>query len=338
MGFMSSLIRYTLQLRMGSLNSALSEHGYAILAAVVFLEAIGVPVPAAIALLISGGAVARGVLQIQNVLGIAVFAMLAGDTLMFLLGRYTGWWLLGILCRVSLNPETCILRSADSFYRRGRTLLVIAKFIPGINTMAPPLAGSMRMRLATFLRLDFAGAVLYAGSYFAVGYVFSGALDVVMRGYDSAGRVVGWLVIALLIAYLLFRIWLWAKGRAMTAVPFADPEDVARELAGGALVFDVRSHGYFDAKATRIQGSRRLDPNAIRQPQAALPDEGRFFVYCTCVRQATSVRVAQELLKVVDVTKVRVTVIQGGLRAWVKAGLPVEEVPPEEMAILPVFE
>jgi membrane protein DedA with SNARE-associated domain/rhodanese-related sulfurtransferase len=323
---------------MGSLNTALSEHGYAILAAIVFLEAIGVPVPAAIALLISGGAVARGVLQIQYVLGIAVFAMLAGDTLMFLLGRYTGWWLLGILCRVSLNPETCILRSADSFYRRGRTLLVIAKFIPGINTMAPPLAGSMRMRLGTFLRLDLAGAALYAGSYFAVGYIFSGALDVVMRGYDSAGKVVGWIVIALLAVYLLFRVWLWVKGRATTAVPFASPEDVARELAGGALVFDVRSHGYFDPKATRIQGSRRLDPNAIRQPEAKLPDAGDLFVYCTCVRQATSVRVAQELLKVVDVTRVRVTVIRGGLRAWTKAGLPVEDVPPEEVAALPAFE
>jgi membrane protein DedA with SNARE-associated domain/rhodanese-related sulfurtransferase len=338
MGFISSLIPHTLQSRMGSLNSALSEHGYAILAAIVFLEAIGIPVPAAIALLISGGAVARGVLQIQSVLAIAVFAMLAGDTLMFLLGRYTGWWLLGILCRVSLNPETCILRSADSFYRRGRTLLVIAKFIPGINTMAPPLAGSMRMRLATFLRLDFAGAVLYAGSYFAVGYVFSGALDVVMRGYDSAGKVVGWIVIALLTAYLLFRVWLWAKGRASTAVPFASPQDVAREMSSGALVFDVRSHGYFDPKATRIQGSRRLDPDAIHQPQAALPGEGQLFVYCTCVRQATSVRVAQELLRVVDVSRVRITVIQGGLRAWIKAGLPVEEVPPEELARLPAFE
>src|SRR6202140_3624869 len=168
---------------MGSLNSALMQHGYAILAVIVFLEAIGVPVPAAVALLIAGGAVARGVLQAQYVLGIALFAMLAGDTLMFLLGRYTGWWLLGLLCRVSLNPESCVLRSADAFYRRGRTLLVIAKFIPGINTMAPPLAGSMNMRFWPFLRLDLAGSLLYIGSWFGVGFVFSGALDVVARGY-----------------------------------------------------------------------------------------------------------------------------------------------------------
>src|SRR5271156_5087688 len=184
---------------MESWISGLALHGYSVLFAAVFLEAVGLPIPAALALLIAGGASARGSLQVSYALGGALLAMIAGDTLMFVMGRYTGWWLLGVLCRISLNPESCILRSADSFYRRGRTLLVIAKFIPGINTMAPPLAGSMRMRLSTFLRLDLAGAALYAASYFAVGYVFSGALDVVMRGYDSAGKVVGWIVIALLI-------------------------------------------------------------------------------------------------------------------------------------------
>jgi membrane protein DedA with SNARE-associated domain/rhodanese-related sulfurtransferase len=322
---------------MGSVNAALMQHGYLILAVVVFLEAIGIPVPAAIALLVSGGAAARGVLQIQYVAGIAVVAMMAGDTLMFLLGRYTGWWLLGLLCRISLNPEACILRSADSFYRRGRTLLVIAKFIPGINTMAPPLAGSMNMRATTFLRLDLAGALLYTGSYLLVGYLFSGALDAVTRGYDSAGRVVGWVVLALIIGYLLFRVWLWGKGRALSAVPFAQPEDVVRELAAGASVYDVRSHGYFDPKATRIQGSRRLDPNALHQSGADIPGEGRVFVYCTCVRQATSTRVARELQTMLLGKNVRVTVIQGGLRAWVKAGLPVEDVPAEEVASLPAF-
>jgi membrane protein DedA with SNARE-associated domain len=323
---------------MGTLNTALMQHGYAILAAIVFLEAIGVPVPAAVALLIAGGAVARGVMQAQYVIGIALFAMLAGDTLMFLLGRYTGWWLLGLLCRVSLNPEACILRSADSFYRRGRTLLVIAKFIPGINTMAPPLAGSMNMRPFTFLRLDFAGALLYIGSYLAVGFIFSGALEVITRGYDSAGRIVGWIVLALVIGYLLFRVWLWVKGRALSAVPFADPEEAAREQASGAPVYDVRSHGYFDPKATRIQGSRRLDPNSLHQSGAEIPGEGNVFVYCTCVRQATSTKVARELQTMLLGKNVRVTVIQGGLRAWVKAGLPVEDVPPEEVASLPAFD
>src|SRR5476649_1999790 len=158
---------------MESWITGFAQHGYAILFAVVFLEAVGLPVPAALALLIAGGAAASGTLQASYALCGAILAMLAGDTLMFLLGRYTGWWLLGLLCRISLNPESCILRAADSFYRRGRWLLVFAKFVPGINTMAPPLAGSMSMRFWPFIRLDMAGVGLYICTFFGIGFIFS---------------------------------------------------------------------------------------------------------------------------------------------------------------------
>jgi membrane protein DedA with SNARE-associated domain/rhodanese-related sulfurtransferase len=323
---------------MASWTTTLVHHGYLLLAGAVFLEAIGIPVPAALALLIAGGVAAHGVLQVPYALAVALLAMLAGDTLMFLLGRYTGWWLLGLLCRVSLNPESCILRSADSFYRRGRTLLVIAKFIPGINTMAPPLAGSMNMRLALFLRLDVAGALLYIGAFFGVGFVFSGAVDAVTRGYNTMGQVLNWIVISLIAGYAGFRVWTWVKGRESGVVQFASPADAARALAEGAYVYDVRSHGYFDAKAVRIQGSRRLDPNALHQSSVAAPDEHAVYVYCTCVRQATSTRVARELQTMLQDRGLSVAVIRGGLRAWTKAGLPVEPVPSDEMTALPVFE
>jgi membrane protein DedA with SNARE-associated domain/rhodanese-related sulfurtransferase len=323
---------------MQSWYTAIAQHGYVILAAAVFLEAIGLPIPAALALLIAGGAAAHGILQVSHCLGVALVAMLAGDTLMYLLGRYTGWWLLGLLCRMSLNPESCILQSADSFYRRGRTLLVIAKFIPGINTMAPPLAGSMNMRLAMFLRLDLAGALLYIGAYFGAGFVFSGALDAITRGYHVVGQVMSWVVIALLVGYLAFRVSLWFKARALGAVPLTNPVDAARELAAGAYVCDVRSHGYFDARAVRIRGSRRLDPNALHQSDVAVPPERGVYVYCTCARQATSTRVARELQQMLQGKDVHVAVIRGGLRAWTKAGLPLEAVPREEMEALPVFE
>jgi len=318
---------------MESWISGLALHGYSILFAAVFLEAIGLPLPAALALLIAGGASARGSLQGSYALGGALLAMVAGDMLMFLIGRYTGWWLLGVLCRISLNPESCILRSADSFYRRGRTLLVVAKFIPGINTMAPPLAGCMNMPLLQFLALDLAGAALYTGSYFGVGFLFSDALGAITRGYQTFGRVVGWVVLLLIAGYVAFQIWLWIRVRALRTVPFAIPLEAAQQMAAGSFVYDVRSHGYFDAKAIRITGSRRLDPNALNRSSEEFPDGQRIFVYCTCVREATSARVAQELQN----RGVRVAVIKGGLRAWKSAGLPVETVPRDEMAALPTF-
>jgi membrane protein DedA with SNARE-associated domain/rhodanese-related sulfurtransferase len=318
---------------MDSWISNLAAHGFVILFAAVFLEAIGFPVPAALALLIAGGASARGALPASYALPGALAAMLVGDTLMFLVGRYTGWWLLGLLCRISLNPESCILRSADSFYRRGRKLLLIAKFIPGINTMAPPLAGSMNMRFLQFIRLDLVGATLYIVSYFSVGYVFSGALEAITKGYQAFGRVMGWVIVALIVGYIAWQCWRWIKERRLRTVPFAIVSDAAHAMTAGAYIYDVRSHGYLDRKAMRITGSRRLDPNTLHQTNEAIPVGQVVFVYCTCVREATSVRVARELEK----NGIQVAVIKGGLRAWKKAGLPIEAVPHDEMALLPVF-
>jgi membrane protein DedA with SNARE-associated domain/rhodanese-related sulfurtransferase len=321
---------------MESWISGLEQHGYVILFAVVFLEAVGIPLPAALALLIVGAAAAHGSLQVPYAAGGAVVAMLAGDSLMYLLGRTTGWWLLGVLCRISLNPEACVLRSADSFYKRGRKLLVVAKFIPGINTMAPPLAGSMQMRFLPFLRLDLAGAALYVGCYFGIGYVFSGALQAITQGYRAFGNVLSGIVIALVAVYLAVQVWLWLKERAQPPVAFSIPLEAADGSLAGAQIYDVRSHGYFEVNAVPIKGSKRLDPHALHQTNADL--EGKVYLYCTCVREATSRRVARELEIKLQGKGVRIAVIKGGLRAWRKAGLPIEVVPRDDMAALPVFD
>lgn len=313
--------------------SQIGAHGYLILFAAIFLEAVGFPVPAALALLIAGGATAHGSLYGAYALGGALAAMLVGDTLMFTMGRYTGWWLLGILCRVSVNPEGCILRAADAFYRRGRTLLVIAKFIPGINTMAPPLAGCMNMRVRQFLVLDLAGAVLYIGAYFAVGYLLSDALGALTRGYQFFGRIVTWLIVAAVVIYFALQLWHMFRERGTQRIVLVGAAEAAAAIAAGASIYDVRSHGYLDSRAVRIRGSLRLDPHSLHQNTLAFPTGQTAYVYCTCVREATSARVARELVK----NGVTVAVLKGGLRAWRRAGLPVEGVPPEELAVLPVF-
>jgi membrane protein DedA with SNARE-associated domain/rhodanese-related sulfurtransferase len=320
---------------MESWLAGITQHGYAILFGAVFLEAVGFPLPAALALLVAGAASVHGPLNPWWTLTGAISTILLADILMFVMGRYTGWWLLSLLCRLSLNPESCILRAADSFHRRGRTLLVIAKFIPGINTMSPPLAGSMNMRFAQFLRLDFAGATLYGGGYFALGFLCSGALGPVTRGYRAFGHLLGWVFAAAVAGYLILQVRMWHKARAWRKVPFVGPAQAAQELAAGtAVIFDVRSHGYYDPRALRIRGSRRLDPNALNQLPLDLASGKQVYLYCTCVREATSARVAHLLRE----RGVRSAAIQGGLRAWKKAGLPLEAVPAEEMAALPVFD
>ena len=161
----------------------ITQNGYAVLFLLVLAEALGLPVPAALALLIAGGSSAKGPLHLGFVLLTSVSALLLGDSLLFMLGRYTGWWLLGILCKLSLNPDSCILRSAESFRRRGRILLVVAKFVPGINSLAPPLAGSMNMRFAQFFPFDVGGALLYAVIWVGTGFLFSDFIAPLTNGY-----------------------------------------------------------------------------------------------------------------------------------------------------------
>jgi membrane protein DedA with SNARE-associated domain/rhodanese-related sulfurtransferase len=319
---------------MESLLAELWAHGYRVLFLMVLLETLGAPVPAAVALFVAGAASAHKTFSLPQLLAFALAGMLLGDSFMYVLGRRTGWWLLGVLCRLSLNPESCILRSADAFFKRGRTLLVFAKFVPGINTLAPPMAGSMRMRFFPFLGYDSMGALLYNGAYLLAGFLFSGALDLITKGYRTFDHALSWILIVAVVVYAALQIWYWFRSKALRYAPTIEPEDAAEDLAcGHAVVYDVRSHGYYDARTMRIKGSLRLDPNAFHQWNTVVPSGTHIYLYCTCIREATSARVALLLLE----QGVACRVIRGGLRKWKTAGLPLERVPIEEVADLPVF-
>jgi membrane protein DedA with SNARE-associated domain/rhodanese-related sulfurtransferase len=313
----------------------LAQHGVLWLSLAVFIQALGLPVPMAVALILAAAESARGHLSPVGVLGGSLVGMVSGDGLMYLLGRKTGWWLLGTLCRVSLNPESCVVTSADTFHRRGRSLLVVAKFLPGINTMAPPLAGSMHMRWWSFVWLDAAGSSLYIGAYFIVGFLCSDAVAGVIGFYERFGHLTTAVVLILLTAYAVWLLWSsWQARGLVRLVPHAPAKIVVREVsAGDAVVFDVRSHGYFDPGAVRIPGSRRVDPNALRASLETFSKDRQIYLYCTCQRQATAVRVARELLKL----GLKIAVIEDGLRGWRAAGLELETVPPEDVAALPFF-
>jgi membrane protein DedA with SNARE-associated domain len=267
------------------LFSLMARHGYALTFGLLLAESIGLPFPAAIALVAGGAAVAAHGLWGPYVLLVAVVALLLGDTIEFWLGRYMGWALLGFLCRVSINPETCILRSAESFYKRGKITLVIAKFIPGVNTMAAPLAGSMKMRFWQFLQLDFLGSLVYAVTYLAVGYLSRDFLKAILTGFHLAGRVMEAVVLIALVVYAIYRIVQFRKYKKYSVVPRIQVQELAARLAsqdaGRVLIVDVRSHGYYDSGAARIKGSIRIEPNNLEEEIKNLPKDKDIYLYCT---------------------------------------------------------
>jgi membrane protein DedA with SNARE-associated domain len=270
---------------MNDLLALLSHHGYLLLAAICFAEAIGLPLPASLALLTAGAVAAYGQLHFYLVFLTGFIGILAGDVVLYFTGRVTGWALLGLLCRLSASPETCILRSAEYFYRRGKQTLLFAKFIPGINTMSPPLAGSMRMRPEQFLAFDALGAALYIGAYAFAGYVFSDALRAITRGLRSAGFAAEVIFAIGLAVYVAYRIWIYRKFRLLDVAPRVPVQELARRLTsaapGSILIADVRSHGYYDAESERIAGSVRIEPNNLEEEIKNLSKEREIYLYCT---------------------------------------------------------
>ena len=263
----------------------MARHGYALTFVVLFAEAVGLPFPAAIALVAAGAAVASHTLSGPGVLLAAMVALMIGDVIQFWLGRISGWALLGFLCRLSMNPETCILRSGGIFYKRGKTTLLIAKFIPGINTMAAPLAGSMKMRFGQFVQLDFAGALLYAVTYLMVGYVSRDFLAATLNGFHEAGRAMEVVLTAAFVVYATYRITQFAKYKKYRIVPRVQASELADRLALGEAnqvqIVDVRSHGYYDIGAERIHGSIRIEPNNLDEESKTLPKDKDIYLYCT---------------------------------------------------------
>lgn len=270
---------------MNHLLSSAAQHGYLLIFLVVLAEALGLPAPAALALVAGGAAAAAGSLSAPAVFLLAMAALLLGDFLLYVLGRYTGWALLGFLCQVSANPETCILRSAESFYKRGKITLVFAKFIPGVNSMAPPLAGSMRMRPLQFLRLDSAGASLYVLAYGGLGFLFRNFLATITRRIHAASHILTEGLLLAAIGYVVYKLWLLRKRKVYRVLPRVQVAELAKKLASeekdSILLVDVRSHGYYDAESMRIRGSLRLEPNHLSEEVKILPKDKDIYLYCT---------------------------------------------------------
>src|SRR5579864_3974142 len=270
---------------MHDLLSIMARHGYALTFSLLFAEAVGFPIPAAIALVTAGAAVASHTLSASGVFVAAMIALLIGDTAQFWLGRYSVWAILGFLCRLSMNPETCILRSAESFYKRGKATLIVAKFIPGVNTMAAPLAGSMKMRFGQFLGLDFAGSLLYMITYLLIGYVSRDFLAATLNSIYAAGRVMEGAIIVALVIYVVYRIVQYQKYREYDFAPRVPAQELAARLAAGEAdrlqIVDVRSHGYYDVGAERILGSIRIEPNNLEEELKNLPKDKDIYLYCT---------------------------------------------------------
>ncbi len=322
--------------------SIIAQHAYAVVAILMFLAAAGLPVPTSIALLAAGAAAHQGI-RLEYILPIAWVSALLGDALLFFGGRYTGWWLLAGMCRLTMNPEGCIFSSSAYFYRRGARTLLFSKWIPGLSSMAAPLAGSLNMRFWRFFRLDSAGVGMYVCTWVLIGYLFSSFLKQISAWVATLGHAVLIIFLLMLLGYAISVLVFTIKARKYNRIRKISAAELRQRLQSLTpdrlvVIADVRSHGYYDPGMQRIKNSIRVEPTRLREELEALREfmapECEIYLYCSCIRDTTSKRVAHML----EQENCRTSVIEGGIKAWVRAGGELESIPAADIQHLPRFE
>jgi membrane protein DedA with SNARE-associated domain len=267
---------------MSDIIQFLIEHGYAVLFAWVLVEQMGLPLPATPLLFAAGLLAGEGQLNPAFIFGLGVMAALISNFLWYQIGRRRGSSVLTLLCRISLNPDSCVRRAADIFSRHGVRSLLVAKLIPGLAHVAPPLAGIFRMPLGRFLLFNGLGTCIWVVLYAGLGYLFSDQVEQVAIYTRRLGASLMIILAGGLVAYIL---WKYAQRRRfLRQLQFAriTPEELKRKLDAGEeiMILDVRHPLQFKAEPQTIPGAIYLPLEQLSQDSWSFPSDREVVLYC----------------------------------------------------------
>jgi len=272
----------------------LVRHGTAVLFAAVFVEQMGLPLPAAPWLLAAGALAGTGKMNWFVALSAAALGSVLADMIWFYLGRHGGHRVLSLLCRISLEPDSCVRRTQDLFTRYGMRGVVAAKFIPGLSTLAPPMAGSSGVSAARFFFFDGAGSLFYGGGFLLAGVLFRHQLEQVIAAFASLGGSALGLVAglaALYIGYKYFQRHRLLRELSMARITVDQLRNKQQE--GERLtILDLRSRLELEKDPSIISGAFHISPDEIETRLAELPRDRDIVLYCSCPNEVTSARVA----------------------------------------------
>ncbi len=314
---------------MDLLTDLFSRHGVVAVALAVLLEQLGAPLPSTPVLLLAGvESAVRDGFAVRAFVA-ATLAATVANGLWFWAGRRLGRRVLAALCVISISPDTCVRQNEASFVRRGVLTLVIAKFVPGLSILAPPLAGALGMPVRRFLGWNLLGSALWAGTAIAIGRVFHEQIDALLRALGKLGSLALMLAALAVLAYLGWRLWRRAVvKRELRLFERVAPADAAALVDGrsGVVFVDVRATSPDMPLASRIPGARHLDLGLLSRPGgdalAGWPVSAEFITYCACPDDASAVRAARWLKQ----QGRHARVLRGGIEAWTRAGLALEAV------------
>ncbi|HTS20432.1 MAG TPA: DedA family protein/thiosulfate sulfurtransferase GlpE [Casimicrobiaceae bacterium] len=308
---------------MNELSSLVGEYGLAVVFANVLAEQVGLPIPAIPTLVVAGALAASGKLSVAAVFAVALLACLVADVAWYLAGRRYGNRVMRMLCAISLTPDSCVNETQSQFERWGLNALLIAKFVPGISLLAPPLAGAAGIGWPAFLAFNGAGAALWVaagmGGGMLLGSQIEGLLALVMTYGVDALVVLGLLVLG----YVAFKWRERHRFHAQLRMARIDVDELYRRLdaADAPIVVDVRSPTARKLEPRHIPGALHLPLQGFSAHVGELPRDREIVLYCSCPNEASAAQVAKLLI---GAGFARVRPLLGGLEAWIAAGHPVD--------------
>jgi len=293
----------------------------------VLAEQGGLPVPSAPLLLAAGALAGTQKMNLAAAIAVAVFASIISDSIWYELGRQKGVRVLQLLCRISLEPDSCVRRTQVSFGRNGPRVLLIAKFVPGLNAMAAPLSGIIKMGWRRFLLFDGLGALLWVSAFTITGYTFSDELEHVAERASYLGK---WLLVILLAGfagYILWKFYNRKKFLRKLKIARITPEELKEKMDAGedVIIVDLRHTLDFEAQPESIPGALHMDAAELEEAYEVIPRDREIVLFCACPNEVTAARLAL-LLRSKGITRIRP--LAEGYEGWRSRGFPMSMLKP----------
>jgi membrane protein DedA with SNARE-associated domain/rhodanese-related sulfurtransferase len=305
------------------ISSLVSQYGLAIVFGNVFAEQIGLPIPAIPTLVVAGAFAVDGKLSLVAVFAVALLACVIADLAWYVAGRIYGNRVMRMLCAISLTPDSCVSQTQSRFERWGVNALLIAKFVPGIALLAPPLAGATHIGWLRYLVFNTAGGALWVAAGMGGGMLLGAQIQQLLAYLQRYGTAALILLVAIVVGYVAFKWWERHRFYKMLRMARISVDELHRLMDAGAtpLVVDVRSAIARSMEPRHIPGAIHLPLHGFEEHIRELPRDREIILYCSCPNEASAAQVAKLLI---NAGFVRVRPLLGGLEAWIAAGLPVD--------------
>ena len=303
-------------MELAQITRALQQDAVTVVFINVLLQQIGLPVPAMPTLLLAGSLAATPS-GLGRVLAAALVASVIADWLWFWSGRLFGYRVLAGLCKLSINPSSCVSQTEARFVRWGLPSLVVAKFIPGFSTVAPPIAGALRMSQPKFLLASAAGAALWAGVALGAGWFMQETVKATIALLDEHSGTAMVLALVLVGGWLGWKLWQKFRFRQLSAIPHITANELLSALAAdhAPRVLDLRG-AVMVAETPPIPGATHTTLELLPMAVAAWPKDHPIVTLCACPQDASAIHAARQLL---DAGYLSVRPLKGGYAAWLAA-------------------